>query len=176
MTTEWTTPTIFSQYAEAGAEQAHISWDDSTGWSPLLNKNINEKIRTIDPLVHIARSPKHDILTKTYYVKCQGFNFINLPGVLSGIELRLTTQRRGRITDETIQLCFDNDLISDNLANLIVDPIKIYGSETSLWSVKNLSMSTIQDSKFGVVIRLQSHPNYPHRDEAYINAVELRIH
>ena len=73
-----------------------------------------------------------------------------------------------------------NNFIQDsniyNQANLIVDPIKIYGNETSLWSVKNLSMSTIQDSKFGVVIRLQSHPNYPHRDEAYINAVELRIH
>jgi len=176
MTTEWTTPTIFSQYAESGAEQAHISWDDSNGWSALLNQNVNEKIRTSGTLVHIARSPKHDILTKTYYIKCQGFNFVNLPESLSGIEFRLTTQRRGRITDETIQLCLDENIISDNLANLIVDPIKVYGSSTSLWSVKNLSMSTIQDLKFGVVIRLQSHPNYPHRDEAYINAVELRIH
>lgn len=176
MTTEWTTPTIFSQYAESGAEHAHISWDDSNGWSPLLNRDVNEKIRTTGTLVHIARSPKHDILTKTYYVKCQGFNFVNLPDSPSGIELKLSTQRRGRITDETIQLCFDDQVISDNLANLIVDPIKVYGSSTSLWSVKNLSMSTIQDSKFGVVIRLQSHPNYPHNDEAYINAVELRIH
>ena len=176
MTTEWTTPTIFSQYAESGAEQAHISWDDSKGWASLLNRDINEKIRTAGTLEHIARSPKHDILTKTYYVKCQGFNFINLPESPSGIELKLTTQRRGRVTDETIQLCFDDTVIGDNQANLIVDPIKIYGNKTSLWSVKNLSMSTIQDSKFGVVIRLQSHPNYPHRDEAYINAVELRIH
>jgi hypothetical protein len=115
-------------------------------------------------------------LSKTYYVKCQGFNFINLPDTLSGIELRLSTQRRGRVTDDTIQLCFDDNVIGDNQANLIVDPVKIYGNETSLWSVKNLSMATIQDSKFGVVIRLQSHLNYPHRDEAYINAVELRIH
>jgi len=176
MTTEWTTPTIFSQYAESGAETAHIPWDDSKGWGALLNKNTNDSLRTNGTLIHIARSPKHDILSKTYYVKCQGFNFINLPESPSGIELKLTTQRRGRITDETIQLCFDDKVIGDNQANLIVDPIKIYGNKTSLWSVKNLSMSTIQDSKFGVVIRLQSHPNYPHRDEAYINAVELRIH
>jgi hypothetical protein len=176
MTTEWTTPTIFSQYVESGAETAHIPWNDSNGWAALLNRNVNEKIGTNGTLTHIARSPKHDILSKTYYVKCQGFNFVNLPDSPSGIELRLTTQRRGRITDETIQLCFDNNTISENLADLIVDPVKIYGGSTSLWSVKNLSMSTIEDSKFGVVIRLQSHPNYPHRDEAYINAVELRIH
>jgi len=175
MTTNWTTPTIFSQYAEPEAEQAHISWDDSTGFGALLN-NDQQSVGTNGTLYHIARSPKTDLKTKTYYLKFQGFNFTNLPGTVSGIECRLSSSRRGRITDETIQLCLDNDLIGENRADLNLDPIKIYGGNADLWSTESLSMSNIQDSKFGVVVRFQSHPSFPHRDGAYINAVELRIH
>ena len=78
--------------------------------------------------------------------------------------------------DETIQLCLEDDLIGENRADLNLDPIKVYGGNTDLWSTENLSMSNIQDPTFGVVVRLQSHPSFPHRDGAYINAVELRIH
>jgi hypothetical protein len=175
MATNWITPTIFSQYAEPEAEQIHISWDDTNDFSPLLNID-SGSVGTTGTLYHIARSPKTDLTTKTYYLKLQGFNFTNLPETVSGIECKISADRRGRITDETIQLCLNDELIGENRATLNLDPIKIYGGNTDLWSTENLSMSNIQDPQFGVVIRFQSHPSFPHRDGAHINAVELRIH
>ena len=83
--------------------------------------------------------------------------------------------RLGRITDETVQLCRNNELIGDNHASLNLDLIKIYGSDTDNWNT-NLTMSNIQNSSFGVVLRFQSHPNWPHKSSPLIDAVELRIH
>ena len=175
MTTKWTLPTIFSQYAEPEAELVHIAWDDSKGYDALRNVD-TESLVTNGTLAHISRYPKYDVLSKTYYLKVQGFSFEDLPESLSGIELRLSTNRRGRVTDETIQLCLDNTLIGENQAGMSLEPVNVYGGNTTLWNTKNLSMSDIQDPKFGVVLRFQSHLHYPHRDGAYINAVELRIH
>jgi hypothetical protein len=174
MTTEWTIPTIISQYSDAA--DVHIPWDDSKGYSAIQNKNDKESLVTNGSLTHLARSPKTDLQSKTYFLKLQGFNFVNLPAVLSGIEFKLTANRSGRITDETIQLCLGDSLIGDNNADLILDPIKIYGGSTDLWNTINLSITDIQNQNFGVVLRFQSHPKFPHRDGAYINAVELRIH
>ena len=162
MTTAWTAPTLFSQYAEEGAESVHVPWDDK-----LTSTN--------GCLEHIARSPKHDIRTKTYYLKATGFTFQNLPGTLSGVELRLSVKRRGRVTDETIELCV-GDRRSENQATLELAPTKTYGGQTNLWSMANLSLADVEDSNFGVVIRFQAHPHWPHKDAAFIDAVELRIH
>jgi len=161
MTTPWTNPTTLTQYAEEGAESVHVQWDDS-----LRSTN--------GCLEHIARSPKHDLRTKTYYLKATGFNFQNLPATISGVELRLSVKRRGRVTDETISLVI-NDQVSDNRATLDLAPTKLYGNETDMWAMRNLSIEAL-DNNFGVLIRFQSHPNWPHKDPAFIDAVELRIH
>jgi hypothetical protein len=125
--------------------------------------------------MHIARAPRHDIQMKTYYLKLTGFNFCNLPTTLSGVEMRITARRRGRIMNETIQLCIGNR-VSDNRATLNIEPIEVFGGETDLWSMKDLSLVDVADSNFGVVIRLQSHTHWPHKDSAIVDAVELRIH
>jgi hypothetical protein len=161
MTTEWTTPATFFQYAEEGAESAHVQWD------PTLTS-------TNGCLEHVARSPKHDLRTKTYYLKATGFTFQSLPETISGIELRLSVKRRGRVTDETISLVV-NDQPSENRATLDLAPTKIYGSATDLWSLQNVSPADL-NSQFGVLIRFQAHPQWPHKDAAFIDAVELRIH
>jgi len=161
MTTEWTNPTTLTQYAEEGAESVHVEWDD------LL-------VSTNGCLEHIARSPKHDLRTKTYYLKATGFNFQNLPETISGVELRLSVKRRGRVTDETISLVI-NDQVSENRATLDLSPTKLYGGETDTWAMRNLSIETL-DNDFGVLLRFQAHPQWPHRDPAFIDAVELRIH
>ena len=137
MTTAWTSPTIITQYAEEGAESVHVPW-----------VNTSMPLSTNGSLEHIARSPKHDIRTKTYYLKFTGFNFENLPQTISGIELKLDVSRRGRVTDETVDL----------------------------WAMENLLLTDVEDNNFGVVIRFQSHPHWPHKDHAFVNAVELRIH
>ena len=161
MTTPWTNPTTLTQYAEEGAESVHVQWDNS-----LRSTN--------GCLEHIARSPKHDLRTKTYYLKATGFNFQNLPETISGVELRLSVKRRGRVTDETISLVI-NDQVSENRATLDLAPTKLYGNETDVWAMENLSIETL-DNNFGVVIRLQAHLYWPHKDPAFIDAVELRIH
>ena len=177
MSTKWTLPTIIMQYddpgAEEGVELSNIRWDDSQNFSQLTFVS-DETLTTSGNLQHIARAPKVDITTKTFYLKLCGFNFENLPSVLSGIQLRLTMNRKGRITDETVQLCLNNESIGDNLGTLGLEPIKFYGDGENTWKT-NLSIEDITNPTFGVILRFQAHPRYPHRDGAYINRVELQI-
>jgi len=173
MTTLWTPPTVVNQHAEEGGELTHIQWND-TQFDALRSPG-DQSLTTNGTLVHLARSPKVDFKNKTYYLTATGFNFNSLPEVISGIELRLNTNRRGRVTDETIQLLVNNTPVGDNQATLSVDPIKTYGAPTNLWGLESLSNNDI-NSGFGVLIRFQSHPHYPHKDGANIYSVELVIY
>lgn len=171
MTTAWTLPTSISQYVETDAEDIHISWDDTSFNN--LTSITGRALGTTKPLYHIARSPKHDLKTKTYFLKLGGFRFEDIPNVISGIEVRLSSKRYGRITDETIQLSLNDELVGDNKATLMVSPIKTYGGENDTWGI---NPDDVLEPSFGIIIRLQSHPNWPHRDGAQIDAVEIRIH
>lgn len=174
MTSNWALPNTVSQYVEEGAETAHISWEEIDNFSSL--KTLNGKfIKTTSDLVHIARDPKKDIIQKTYFLKVTNFSFTNLPTTLTGIEVRLSMNRFGRITDDTIQLTVRNQLSGENQANLDLAPKKIYGGENILWD-SNLSIADITDPSFGIVLRFQSHPRWPHKSSPLIDAVELRIH
>lgn len=170
----WALPTQVSQYAETDFEETHVSWLEVDNFSGLKNKD-NRSIRTSRDLVHIARDPKHDIVEKTYYLRATGFNFLNLPDQISGIEVKLSMNRFGRITDDTVQLCLNNNTVGENLADLDLAPNKVYGSETNLWET-NLTLENITDPSFGVVLRFQSHPHWPHKVAALIDSIEIRVH
>ena len=174
MNSNWALPTTVIQYSEADAEEYHVPWIETNNFHSLRNLE-SGSIKTARDLLHIAKQPNHDFVEKTYFLKITGFNFINLPEVLSGIELRLSMQRHGRISDETIQLCLDNDTIGDNLASLHLNPITIYGDETNLWNT-TLTIADVQNPNFGIILRFRSHPNWPHKSTPLINAVELRMH
>lgn len=174
MSTNWALPSIITQYSESGAEDKHVAWDNERNFSSLKSKD-GSHTKTIRDLLHIARDPKHDILEKTYFLKLTGFQFMNVPQSLSGIELKITMNRFGRITDDTIQLCLSDNLIGQNFADLNLAPIKIYGSATDLWNT-SLTSNNILENTFGVVLRFQSHPRWPHRSSAFIDAVEIRVH
>lgn len=174
MTSNWALPNTISQYAEEGAESAHISWEEIDNFSALKTLD-GRSVKTISDLVHIARDPKADIRQKTYFLKLTNFNFVNLPTVLSGIEVKISMKRYGRITDDTIQLTFNNQSVGINQANLDLSPIKLYGGENSLWD-STLSVADIANPSFGVVLRFQSHPQWPHKSSPLIDAVEIRIH
>lgn len=174
MTTEWTLPNTITQYAEPGGEDGHVSWLEVDNFSSLKGVD-NKSVRTTRDLLHIAREPRHDTTEKTYYLKITNFNFTNLPQTLSGIELKISMNRVGRITDETIQLCLNNDLKGLNHATRDLSLIKIYGSETDMWET-NLNMQDIQNPSFGIVLRFQSHPYWPHKSTPLVDSVELRIH
>jgi hypothetical protein len=174
MTTVWTPPSLISQYAEPSAEDIHIPWN-ALEFSAVTAFD-QQRLGLNGVLSHIARSPKHDTLSKTYFLKFQGFNFKNLPDSISGVEVKLCADRRGRVTDDTVQLIVNNAAVGSNKANLNLDPIKYYGSPTDKWEVPSLSTADLANSNFGLLLRFKSHPNYPHSDPAFINSIELRIY
>lgn len=174
MTTPWTLPTQFTQYAEPGAESHDVEWNDARGFDTLRFLD-GSLLVTRQPLRHIARSPKFDITQKTYFLRCTGYLFSNLPEVITGITARLTMNRRGRITDHTIQLCKGPILIGKNQASTTLEPVKTYGNDQDLWDIADITRSVLMDTDFGITLRFQSHPHWPHRDAAAIDAVELKI-
>jgi hypothetical protein len=175
MTSNWTSPSTITQYSESEAENLHISWDNINS-NPISISVDRLALITKGTLTHISRSPRTDLVNKTYYVRFSGFNFQNLPNSISGIEVRLTADRRGRITDETIQLSKNQLLIGENLANLDLSPIKTYGGDSIRWGLNDLTIADIIDPTFGITLRFQSHPLWPHNDGARIDSMEIRIH
>ena len=174
MTSNWTLPTAVTQYAETDAEDIHVSWLTNNDFYSIKNLD-NKFVKTSRDLLHIAKQPKHDLVEKTFFLKATGFNFTQLPEIVSGIEMRLTMNRHGRISDETIQLCLNDQSIGDNQAKLKLDPITIYGTETYKWG-SEIDISNIQNNNFGVLLRFQSHLNWPHKCSAFLGAIEIRVH
>lgn len=174
MASNWALPRTITQYSETGAEDSHVSWLEVDSFSSLKFKD-GKHTRTNRDLLHIARDPKTDIKEKTWFLKLTNYNFENIPTIISGIELKLTMNRFGRITDDTIKLTSNGNEIGNNLADLDLQPIKIYGNSTELWNI-NLSVTNIINSTFGVILRFQSHPRWPHKSSPLIDTVEIRLH
>jgi hypothetical protein len=114
-------------------------------------------------------------MTKTYFLKVSGFRFENLPVTLSGIELRINGNRRGRIMDDTIALMMDNQPLGENKATSEIPMTAIYGSPTDTWRAE-LTIDDISNPNFGVMLRYKSHNKWPHSDPMLINSIELRIY
>lgn len=174
MATGWFNPRTIIQYPESGAEDLHLKWDDSNGFSGLKSSN-GITTGTMGDLIHIARSPKPNITNKTYYLKLTNYNFINIPLTISGIELRLTTRRSGRVVDDTVILTYNDSTLGENQANLEINPIKLYGSSSDLWGA-SLTSDIVSDPSFGVILRFSSHPQWPHRNPMNVDSAELRIY
>jgi len=174
MTSNWALPSIVEQYSEPSAENVHVSWINVDNFSNLKTNN-GKSVKTSRDLIHIARDPRHDIVEKTYFIKCVGFNFVNLPLTPSGIEIKLTSNRFGRITDETISLTLNDEIIGNNHASLDLSPIKTYGNNNDMWNT-TLIYSDFQNNSFGVILRFQSHPNWPHKCSMLLDAIEIRVH
>lgn len=175
MTTSWTTPKTIIQYAQDQAEGKHVPWDVSTNFVELMSVN-EQFVKTTKPLIHISRSPKPDVVEKTYYLHLSGFNFVELPEVIVGIECRLTCNRGGRITDDTIELVSGDTVIGDNIANRNLDLIKVYGGDLSTWGITTLDPEVVRSNQFGIRLRFKSHPSWPHKTTAKIASAELRIY
>ena len=172
MSTEWAYATTISQYAEV---TNHIPWKDSgMGFYEAMYPD-GVFLETTTPLLHIANSLVNDIKNKTYYLQLTGFSLINIPTIPAGVEVSLDMNRGGRITDETIQLTYNGQLIGSNKADGLLDPYKIYGGSTDLWNA-NLTNAIVSDPSFGVILRFQSHPSWPHKSSPMIDYVGLRVY
>lgn len=172
MTTLWTFPSKFYQYSEIGAENIDAPWNETDFLEARL---VDKKSLGITrQLYHISRSPKTDLTNKTYFLRVTGFKFDYVPSVVSGLELMLTTRRAGRIMDDTVQLCVNNQAQGDNLATLTTDPEKVYGGTDNLWGT-SLTPENINEN-FGIILRFKAHIKWPHRDSIFIDSIKFRLY
>jgi hypothetical protein len=171
MTTNWAFAGTIIQQAEV---IQHAKWrGEDTGFSG-IKTDLYGAVGTDSDLYHIANPTVNDIKTKTYFLYLTNFNLINVPNIISGVEVLIEMNRKGRITDETIQLRYNNEFIGRNMADFKLDQRKIFGSSTDNWS-SELTRLMAMNSSFGVGIRFQSHPDWPHKDSPLINYIKLRV-
>lgn len=171
MTTNWAFARNITQESEVAA---HAKWrGEDTGFAG-IKSDLYGAVGTETDLYHTANLTLNDRKTKTYYLFLTNFNLIDIPDVISGIEVVIEMQRKGRITDETIQLRHNNQFIGLNKADFKLDLTKKYGSETDTWGA-NLTKEMVTDPSFGVGVRFQSHPSWPHRDSPLIYYIKLRV-
>ena len=124
MTTPWFYPNAVTQYGEI---PQHVSWQgEDNNWAYL--RTTDADVSTTRELLHIANSTVNDLKMKTYYLYLTDFGIADISDPILGIEVMIDMRRGGRITDETIQLRYNNDFIGDNRASYQLDNNKIYGS------------------------------------------------
>ena len=171
MTTPWFYPGTITQYGEI---PQHVSWQgEENDWAYL--RTTDAYVSTTRELLHVANSTVNDLKMKTYYLYLTDFGIADISDPILGIEVMIDMKRGGRITDETIQLRYQDDFIGDNRASYPLDNNKIYGSETDLWDTTNLTASMLTDASFGLGIRFQSHPSWPHKEHPMLNYIRLRV-
>jgi len=171
MTTNWAFARTIIQEAEV---PQHARWrGEETGFTG-IKTDLYGAINTETPLFFIANPTVNNIRTKTYYLYLTNFRLIDIPDTISGVELLVAMDRKGRVTDETVQLRYDNEFIGRNMADFKLDQTKTYGADNDTWSA-DLTSEIVSDPSFGIGIRFQSHPSWPHRDSPLINYVKLRV-
>jgi hypothetical protein len=184
--TPWAYPTNISQITES---DAHVAWD-SAGFSYLRYEDASY-LRTVKTLQHIPNSFAGDRGMKTWYILASGFNFQAVPQKITGILVELKTDRGGRITDDTVQLRTVSTwtgytgAVGDNKANADLGQKKVYGSTVDLWGwdrigytgslLDTVLQQAIITPNFGIALRFQSHPYWPHNSTPMIDYVKIKL-
>ena len=169
--TGWKFPNTITQFAE---HPSHISWEN-------LNQYAGAKstdqwfLRTSTDLVHLVNPSVNNIRSYTYYLQLKDFRIPVLSSLPTGIEVQLTSKRGGRETDETVQFRLNDSLLGENRADRNLDMIKNYGGPADFWGLTQEDLESISDSEFSLLLRFQSHPQFPHRDAMYIDSVAVRV-
>jgi hypothetical protein len=173
--------TYLPQAVEQTANENEISWQQSpateTGY--LLESNWT----TVKTLVHISNPATGDLRSRTQALVCSNFQITDLPQQISGIELQLLTDRNGRIVDEIIQLTYQGQPIgsnnfvykTDSNGHLPINNTTTYGGPDDLWDAE-ITAEMLQDPSFGVILKFQSHPYYPHNSGMRLKAVSLTVY
>jgi hypothetical protein len=171
MTTPWFYPNAVTQYGEI---PQHVSWQgEENNWAYL--RTTDAYVSTTRELLHIANNSVNDLKMKTYYLYLTDFGIVDLPDPITGIEVEVNMKRGGRITDDTIQLRYNDEFIGDNRADYKLDNVKVYGAPDDLWDISNLTANMLTDPSFGLGLRFQSHPSWPHKEHPMLNFIRLRV-
>lgn len=172
MYTSWQFPTTVSQYAE---HESHISWESNTDFAE-INGFDGRSIKTSKDLIYISNPTTNNIRSKTWFLVATNFNIGQIPGTISGIEVMVNANRGGRITDDTVQLYLNQEFIGDNMATATLEMSKSYGGPREIWGLDEITSDIYQSSEFGVVLRFQSHPHWPHRESILIDSLAIRFY
>jgi hypothetical protein len=173
----WFAPTTITQ--DFTDSPPYIPWQGITG-------NLEFPLTTSKDLIHIANSggpgpAMTDIRQKTTCLYLTGFNLLDVPETVNGIQLTLDIQRNGRIADAEVFLCHNGNQIGASQVNYSADledhllyfNVNDYGGDGNNWGV-TLTTDLLQDPTFGVSLRFQSHPFYPHRCGCRLYGIALR--
>lgn len=171
MPTSWKISRAVEQYAET---EHHIEWNGVANFSGFAVDRGCSIMSSAD-LLHISNFTANDLKMKTWYLIAKGFDFSDAPATVSGIEAKITTKRFGRITDDTVQLIVNGDTLGKNMATADLSEDKLYGSPTDLWGMPVFERSMLLMPNFGILLRFQSHPNWPHRCPIGISSVSVRV-
>lgn len=171
MPTPWFYSNSVTQYAEVSA---HIPWNGESNGYLAVKRDDGTVLTTTKSLVHIANPTVNDIKNKTNYLYLKDFRLTDLPDVISGVEIEISMGRGGRITDETIQLMYNDTFIGENRAYYKLDEITIYGGPADLHAA-DITPALLSDVEFGIGVRYQSHPMWPHREIPRIDYIRLRV-
>lgn len=164
MPSSWTYPSIVTQFSDS---EHHVRWLNVGDNFTSLNQ-----IRTERDLLHISNPTANDLRETTYYLLFRGWNWEDLPETISGLEAMINVKRIGRITDDTIQLYY-NQAIGDNKANSEISDEKTLGTSTDTWGYQ-LTSAMLQDNNFGLLLRLKSHPSWPHKATPNVTHIQIR--
>ena len=169
-------PSVVTQLGE----EPNIAWVTTVPSNGVFL--LQRRWQTAESLKHIANPASGPIRDSTFALVCTGFN-IPLLDEINGIEVRVTGQRNGRIADETIQLVYQDQAIGRNNFSYETDeegrlPLfnnTVYGGSEDLWG-SEITTNMLQDASFGVILKFQSHPYYPHSSDMQIESVSLTVY
>jgi hypothetical protein len=153
--------------------------EDEILWRQVAGK----RWQTERDLRHISNPACGDLRNRTQSLAFVNFAITSTPETITGLELRILSQRNGRIADDQIQLVYQGVAIGNNNfnyytdrdGNLTVENDATYGGPEDLWGAE-ITPEMIQDPEFGVILKFQSHPYYPHSSSMLINSVLLTIY
>jgi hypothetical protein len=160
--------------------------DQEIGWTQYSIGNseylLGSRWKTNKPLLHISNPATGDLRNSTWTLTCTGFN-IPLLNTITGIKLNVKARRNGRIVDDIIQLTYQGSAIGANNFSYITDSEghflllndTYYGGEFDLWE-SEVTPSMLTDPSFGIILKFQSHPFYPHNCEMYLDSVSLTVY
>ena len=164
-----------------------ISNENEISWKTTPSRNVNflleSRWSTVRSLKHIANSASGNIRERTQALICTNFQIDKLPDIITGLEVKITAQRNGRIADEIIQLTYQGNPIgannfiylADSEGHIKITNETIYGNPTDLWGTE-LTPDILTDPSFGIILKFQSHPYFPHNVGISLDEVLLTVY
>lgn len=174
-------------YTPNNVEQVSDNPDDEIAWRSTPSTNIgyllNSRWATVRQLTHLSNPACGDIGSQTYSLICTSFNMTELPDEITGISLKITGQRNGRVVDQQVQLTYQGQPVGDNKVDYETDSEghilllndTTYGGPEDFWGAE-ITREMLQDSSFGVILKFQNHPFYPHSCGMFLDSVSITVY